>query len=80
MSRHKERQQPERYHPPFAETKDGKFIHEIKIVMFRGVQYPSTFVFDISEDTEPTDGQKIGHSLDGQTLYWSKRTGVIAKG
>jgi hypothetical protein len=79
MSRHKERQ-PERYHPPFAETKDGKFIHEIKVVMFRGVQYPSTFVFEVGEDEKLRDGQRIGHTLDNAVLYWSKRTGVITRG
>lgn len=68
-----------RYHPPSSELKDGKFVHPIYDVHFKGVHYPSTFVFEISEDAELKDGQRIGHSLDGQVLYWSQNQ-VVARG
>lgn len=71
--------QPEIPNPISEETEGGKFKHELVIVRFRGQELPSHFTITYKGKREPKEGQIIGHTRFGQTLYYEQGS-VIAKG
>ena len=61
------------------ELVDGQFKHKTRNTTFRGEKMPSTFNFTVNENDKLREGQQIGTSRTGQTLYWSQGS-VISRG
>lgn len=68
------------YKSPMEDELDGgKFKYSAVKVKFRGQDLPSHFNITYKGKREPKDGQVIGHTRMGQTLYWKDKQ-VIARG
>ena len=70
-------QQPQHDIPGSSEAVDGKFVHPAGAQDFMGQPLPTTFHLDNIE--EPKEGQVVGSSINGQTLYWEQGQ-VVARG
>lgn len=70
----------ERFPHLFSSTlANSVFKYELISVMFRGEMFPSTYRITVKENETLHEGQKIGHTLFGQTLYWESDQ-VVSRG
>lgn len=69
------------YTSPHADELDenGSFKHPTGMNSFKGQPVPAHFTFTVNEYDTLQEGEVIGHTRLGQTLYWLLYA-VIAKG
>lgn len=69
------------YTSPYADELDEnmKFIHATKMNSFKGQPVPAHFTFTVKEYDTLQEGEIIGYTRLGQTLYWMMYS-VITRG